>query len=276
MPELETRAEPDDADRSASDPERGLTAAEVAERVERGQINDVPAAPTRTVSQIVRGNIFTRFNAILGAMLVVIIIVGPFQDALFGFVLVANAAIGIYQELRAQADPGRAHRPHRAEGASRPRRRGPGGGRRRARPGRRPRRHGRVRGRGGRRRARERRHGGRRIAPDRRIRTRSQGPGRRRVVGVVHRRRFGALPREQGGQGGLRGAAGAGRAPVHAHPLGTALGHRPHPHLRHVRDRPHRGAAVHLPAPGLRRLARSGLGRRRRAPSRWCPKGWCC
>ena len=48
MPELETRAEPDDADRSASDPERGLTAAEVAERVARGQINDVPAAPTRS------------------------------------------------------------------------------------------------------------------------------------------------------------------------------------------------------------------------------------
>ena len=102
MPELETRAESDDRDRSASDPERGLTAAEVAERVDRGQINDVPAAPTRTVSQIVRGNIFTRFNAILGAMLVVILIVGPFQDALFGFVLIANAAIGIYQELRAK------------------------------------------------------------------------------------------------------------------------------------------------------------------------------
>ncbi|HEY5860046.1 MAG TPA: cation-translocating P-type ATPase, partial [Actinomycetota bacterium] len=102
MPELETRAESDDRDRSASDPERGLTASEVAERVDRGQINDVPAAPTRTVSQIVRGNIFTRFNAILGAMLVVILIVGPFQDALFGFVLIANAAIGIYQELRAK------------------------------------------------------------------------------------------------------------------------------------------------------------------------------
>ena len=102
MAELETRAEPDDRDRPASDPERGLTAAEVAERVARGQINDVPAAPTRTVSQIVRGNIFTRFNAILGAMLVVILIVGPFQDALFGFVLIANAAIGIYQELRAK------------------------------------------------------------------------------------------------------------------------------------------------------------------------------
>jgi cation-transporting P-type ATPase E len=84
------------------DPTRGLTAAQVAERVARGEINDVPEAPTRTVAQIVRANIFTRFNAILGAMLAIILVVGPIQDALFGFVLIANAAIGIVQELRAK------------------------------------------------------------------------------------------------------------------------------------------------------------------------------
>jgi cation-transporting ATPase E len=84
------------------DPERGLTAAEVAERVSKGQVNDVPAAPTRTVAQIVRANVFTRFNAILGAMLAIILVVGPLQDALFGIVLIANAGIGIVQELRAK------------------------------------------------------------------------------------------------------------------------------------------------------------------------------
>jgi cation-transporting ATPase E len=81
---------------------RGLTAAEVAERVAGGQVNDVPAAPTRTVAQIVRANLFTRFNALLGGMLAIILVVGPLQDALFGFVLVANALIGIVQELRAK------------------------------------------------------------------------------------------------------------------------------------------------------------------------------
>ncbi len=85
-----------------SDDARGLTAAEVAERVRDGRVNDVPSAPTRTVAQIVRANIFTRFNAILGAMLAIILVVGPIQDALFGFVLVANALIGIVQELRAK------------------------------------------------------------------------------------------------------------------------------------------------------------------------------
>jgi cation-transporting P-type ATPase E len=80
----------------------GLTAQEVAERVALGQVNDVPVVPSRTVGQIVRANVFTRFNALLGSLLVVILIVGPIQDALFGFVLVANAGIGIYQELRAK------------------------------------------------------------------------------------------------------------------------------------------------------------------------------
>jgi len=80
----------------------GLTQAEVAERVARGEVNDVPAAPSRTVSEIVRANVFTRFNALLGGMLVLILIVGPIQDALFGGVLIANTLIGIVQELRAK------------------------------------------------------------------------------------------------------------------------------------------------------------------------------
>jgi cation-transporting P-type ATPase E len=84
------------------DPDRGLTAAEVEVRVARGDVNDIPPVPTRTVGGIVRANVFTRFNALLGAMLVIIAIVGPFQDALFGIVLVANTAIGIVQELRAK------------------------------------------------------------------------------------------------------------------------------------------------------------------------------
>jgi magnesium-transporting ATPase (P-type) len=80
----------------------GLTRQEVAERVARGQVNDVPAVPSRTVGQIVRANVLTRFNALLGSLLVVILVVGPIQDALFGFVLIANAGVGIFQELRAK------------------------------------------------------------------------------------------------------------------------------------------------------------------------------
>jgi cation-transporting ATPase E len=80
----------------------GLTAAEVAQRTKAGLVNDTGERTSRTLSEIVRANVFTRFNAILGTMLAVIIVVGPIQDGLFGLVLVANALIGIVQELRAK------------------------------------------------------------------------------------------------------------------------------------------------------------------------------
>ncbi len=82
--------------------DQGLTASEVAERRADGRTNDVPNPTSRTVAQIVRANVFTPFNALLGVLLVVIIAIGEYRDALFGIVLVANAAIGIIQELRAK------------------------------------------------------------------------------------------------------------------------------------------------------------------------------
>ncbi|MFF2661439.1 HAD-IC family P-type ATPase [Kitasatospora sp. NPDC058032] len=80
----------------------GLTSAEVAERVARGEVNDVPVRSSRSTREIVRANVFTRFNAIIGVMFAIILIVGPLQDGLFGLVIVANTAIGIIQELRAK------------------------------------------------------------------------------------------------------------------------------------------------------------------------------
>ena len=80
----------------------GLSSAEVSDRVARGLVNDVPEAPTRTFGQIVRANVITRFNLLLGSLLAVILVVGPLQDALFGIVLVANALVGIVQEVRAK------------------------------------------------------------------------------------------------------------------------------------------------------------------------------
>ncbi|MET0627478.1 MAG: HAD-IC family P-type ATPase [Acidimicrobiia bacterium] len=83
-------------------PSAGLTRDDVAERVGKGLVNDTGERTSRTLGEIIRANVFTRFNAILGTMLAVILVVGPIQDALFGFVLVANALIGIVQELRAK------------------------------------------------------------------------------------------------------------------------------------------------------------------------------
>ena len=80
----------------------GLTVAQVQARVLAGQLNVASPLPGRTVGQILRANVFTRFNAILGSLLVVVAIVGPVQDGLFGVVLVANTAVGVLQEIRAK------------------------------------------------------------------------------------------------------------------------------------------------------------------------------
>ncbi|MFF7053325.1 HAD-IC family P-type ATPase [Streptomyces griseorubiginosus] len=80
----------------------GLTAAEVAERVGRGQVNDVPVRSSRSLAEIVRANVFTRFNAIIGVLWLIMLFVAPFQDSLFGYVILANTGIGIVQEWRAK------------------------------------------------------------------------------------------------------------------------------------------------------------------------------
>lgn len=86
----------------AGAPGRGLTAAEVAERISRGEVNDVPVRSSRSLTEIVRANVFTRFNLIIGVLWVIMLAVAPIQDSLFGFVIIANTGIGIVQEWRAK------------------------------------------------------------------------------------------------------------------------------------------------------------------------------
>ncbi|RBY84824.1 hypothetical protein DQ240_14300 [Blastococcus sp. TF02A-26] len=83
-------------------PPTGLTAAEVAERVAAGAVNVAAARTSRSLAAIVRSNVLTFFNGLLTALWVVAVLTGRWQNALFGGVVVANAAIGIVQELRAK------------------------------------------------------------------------------------------------------------------------------------------------------------------------------
>ncbi len=80
----------------------GLSDAEVAQRVADGQTNDVPTRAARSVSEIVRANVFTRINAILGVLFAIVVATGSLINGLFGLLIVANSAIGIIQELRAK------------------------------------------------------------------------------------------------------------------------------------------------------------------------------
>ncbi|GEE01068.1 putative cation-transporting ATPase E [Gordonia spumicola] len=80
----------------------GLTAAEVAERVAAGQSNTMPDKSGRSVADIVKANVFTRINAILGVLFAIVAFTGSFINGLFGLLIIANSGIGIIQEIRAK------------------------------------------------------------------------------------------------------------------------------------------------------------------------------
>lgn len=80
----------------------GLTTAEVAERVAAGQDNSTARPTSRPVGEILRANLFTRFNAIIAVLCVLVLVFGAPQDGLFGLIVVVNSGIGIVQELRAR------------------------------------------------------------------------------------------------------------------------------------------------------------------------------
>ena len=198
-------------------------------------------------------------------MLAIIVVVGPFQDALFGFVLVVNAGVGIVQELRAKRTLDRLSRAHRPEGAGRPGRaeswRFPWTGScwttcwsSRAAG---------------------------QVVVDGEVLVSdgleldesllsgepepvSKRPGDRGALGFVRRGGLGSHGGNGGGRRRVRVEARVRGQPVHARPLGAARRGRPDPALGDVRDRADRRAPVLQPAAPPRQLApgRVGCGRR--------------
>jgi len=81
----------------------GLSSAEVRERLENGLTNKTPDKSSRSLTDILRANILTRFNALLTVLAVVVIAIdrSPF-NALFGLAMIINSGVGIFQELRAK------------------------------------------------------------------------------------------------------------------------------------------------------------------------------
>jgi cation-transporting P-type ATPase E len=80
----------------------GLTDQEAAIRQRNGESNRPSNRTDRTVTDIIRSNVFTRFNAILGVLLLIIISLGPSVEGLFGVVLIVNVVVGVVQEVRAK------------------------------------------------------------------------------------------------------------------------------------------------------------------------------
>ena len=81
---------------------RGLSSAEVAERVALGKVNSNADVRTKTVGQIVAGHAFTLFNAVNFALALLVIFTGQYRNMLFLGVVFSNFAIGVFQEIRAK------------------------------------------------------------------------------------------------------------------------------------------------------------------------------
>ena len=79
-----------------------LTAAQVTERIERGESNTIESRTSRSFGEIFRANAFTRVNAIYFVLFLLILGTGYFIDGLFGLLIVVNTVVGMVQEVRAK------------------------------------------------------------------------------------------------------------------------------------------------------------------------------
>ncbi len=80
----------------------GLTESEVKERIRLGKVNKNRNTSSKSIWHIIRGNIFTLFNAINLVLLIIVIAAGSPKNALFADVIIINSLVGIVQELRAK------------------------------------------------------------------------------------------------------------------------------------------------------------------------------
>ena len=80
----------------------GLGEAEVATRVERGEVNKADIKTDKTKREIVLSNVCTYFNLIFLIISILLIVVGSFRNLTFLPIIIGNTVIGIVQELRAK------------------------------------------------------------------------------------------------------------------------------------------------------------------------------
>lgn len=82
--------------------EYGLTREQVGERIAAGQSNKAVESPTKTVPQVIAGNLFTFFNLIFFILTLALLAVGSYKNLTFLIPVVINTLIGIIQELNAK------------------------------------------------------------------------------------------------------------------------------------------------------------------------------
>ena len=81
---------------------KGLNVTEVSQRLALGLANTQKSVSSRSISHILRSNLLTLFNAVVGLAFAILLIIGKWQDALFGIPVIINIAVGIGQEIRSK------------------------------------------------------------------------------------------------------------------------------------------------------------------------------
>lgn len=80
----------------------GLSKAEVAERIDRGLINNFSARTSNSNWDIFKRNVFTIFNALNFAIAIALALVGAWSNMVFIAVIAVNSITGILTEIRAK------------------------------------------------------------------------------------------------------------------------------------------------------------------------------
>ncbi|MGN1119766.1 MAG: HAD-IC family P-type ATPase, partial [Oscillospiraceae bacterium] len=80
----------------------GLTAQQAEQKKAAGESNGSFEVKTKSVREIIFGNVFTLFNLINVVLALMIAFVGSWRNLLFMGVVISNTAIGIIQELRSK------------------------------------------------------------------------------------------------------------------------------------------------------------------------------
>lgn len=82
--------------------ESGLSDEQVESRLKDGLYNKESTLPTKSIPKIFADNICTLFNLINIILALAVFLVGSYKNLLFMLVILANIAIGIFQEIRAK------------------------------------------------------------------------------------------------------------------------------------------------------------------------------
>lgn len=85
-----------------TDISKGLTAQEVQMREKAGLSNEMVKSQSKTIGQIIAGNVFTYFNLIFAVFAALLILVRSYINMTFLPIIVCNTLIGIIQEIRSK------------------------------------------------------------------------------------------------------------------------------------------------------------------------------